>query len=60
MKINLEDELISEKNLLYWKNQTPCDKNIKDYIDKQFPPNINSILGKNEQGEYIDKIYLVN
>jgi len=57
MKINLEDELISEKNLLYWKNQTPCDKNIKDYIDKQFPPNINSILGKNEQGEYIDKIF---
>ena len=46
----------SEKNLIpFWKNQK-IDDNIEKFTDSLFPPNDNSILGKNENGEYIDKI----
>ena len=56
MKNNIEDCLNHNKVLNYWKNQSPYDKNIEKFTDLLFPPNINSILGKNENGEYIDKI----
>ena len=56
MKNNIEDCLNHKKVLNYWKNQSPYDKNIEKFTDLLFPPNINSILGKNENGEYIDKI----
>jgi len=52
----LNNENNSENNsLTFWKNQK-IDNNIENFIDSLFPPNDNSILGKNEKGEYIDKI----
>ena len=45
----------SEYKISFWKNQK-IDENIEKFTDSLFPPNDNSILGKNEKGEYIDKI----
>ena len=42
------------KNLSYWKNQSLPNKDEK-FTDPLFPPNINSLLSKNENGEFIDK-----
>ena len=41
------------KNLSYWKNQSLPNKDEK-FTDPLFPPNINSLLSKNENGEFID------
>ena len=56
MENNIQKDIFFYKNLSYWRNQIPNDKNLKLYIDPLFPPNTNSILGKNENGEYINKI----
>ena len=42
------------KNLPYWKNQ-PLPLQNEKFIDSYFPPNINSLLSKNENDEFIDK-----
>ena len=44
------------KQLPYWKNQ-PFPKKNQKFTDPYFPPNINSLLSKNEKGEFIDKIH---
>ena len=41
-------------NLPYWKNQSFPKKDQK-FTDPFFPPNINSLLSKNDKGEFIDK-----
>ena len=41
------------KDLPYWKNQSPPIKGHK-FTDPLFPPNINSLLSKNENGEFLD------
>ena len=45
----------------YWKDLTPPDirklqKEKKKFIDPTFPPNKNTLLSKNQNGEYIDKV----
>ena len=42
------------KNLPYWKNQSIPQKGQK-FTDPLFPPNENSLLSKDENGEFIDK-----
>ena len=41
-------------NLSYWKNQSIPNKDEK-FTDPLFPPNINSLLSKDEYGKFIDK-----
>ena len=41
------------KDLPYWKKQSPPIKDQK-FTDPLFPPNINSLLSKNENGEFLD------
>ena len=41
------------KSLKYWKNQKPPLPN-NQFTDSLFPPNINSLLSKDEYGIYID------
>ena len=41
------------KNLSYWKNQSLPPRGQK-FTDPLFPPNINSLLSKNEKGEFLD------
>ena len=43
------------QKLSYWQNQTLPEKG-KPYTDPLFPPNINSLISKNENNEYNDKI----
>ena len=39
----------------YWKNQTPPKRGVK-YTDDLFPPNENSLIGKDSNGNYIDPV----
>ena len=41
------------QNLPYWKNQSLPEKTHK-FTDPLFPPNINSLLSKNQYGEFVD------
>ena len=43
------------KPLPYWNNQPAPSKNVK-FQDLYFPPNENSLIGKNSKGEFVDKI----
>ena len=45
----------STKPLPTWKNQ-PTPKQGEQYTDPLFPPNINSLISKNSDGEFVDKI----
>ena len=39
----------------YWKNQTPPKRGVK-YTDDLFPPNENSLIGKDSNGNFIDPV----
>lgn len=41
-------------NIQYWNNQ-PSPENENEFIDDFFPPNENSLLSKDSNGEFIDK-----
>ena len=41
-------------NIQYWNNQ-PAPENEDEFIDDFFPPNENSLLSKDSNGEFIDK-----
>ena len=41
-------------NIQYWNNQ-PSPENENDFVDNFFPPNENSLLSKDSNGEFIDK-----
>ena len=43
------------QKLKYWKNQTPPIEG-KKYTDDLFPPNVNSLIGKDSSGNFIDKV----
>ena len=44
---------MEHKNLKYWRNQKPPVKG-KAYTDDLFPPNENSLIGKDSSGNFID------
>jgi hypothetical protein len=46
---------MEHKSLKYWKNQTPPTTG-KKYTDDLFPPNANSLIGKDSSGNFIDKV----
>ena len=48
-----------KKELIYWKNQAIPEKG-KQFIDPLFPPNKNSLLGLDSNGEPIDPIAYKN
>ena len=55
IKMSQSDFDYGNKPLPIWKNQQRPKKG-EQYIDPYFPPNINSLISKKPNGEFVDKI----
>ena len=59
--MNIQEGLNPLSIKKYWKNLQPPDiQNLRTtktkFIDKTFPPTLNSLLSKDSSGQYIDKV----